>query len=196
MRGTDTRTVLAFSVMLVAMSQGMVGAQSPRRERHIEVFISAGAHGFSRFDDKGFGRHSDVGAGAALLVHPNFAVQVEADHVFGLDPAPCTENELCGATAVTASGLAILSTSRVQPYLMGGLLMLRSEGAGFQDPASATVARRTSDTGFGPQVGAGEKVNITRRFYVQPSFWAGTAVLMSRMNLSTSRASLAAGYRW
>jgi hypothetical protein len=196
MRGADTRSVLAFSVLLVAMSQGMVGAQSPQRERHVEVFVSAGAHGFSRFDDRGFGRHSDVGAGAALLVHPHFALQVEADHVYGLDSAPCTGNELCGATAVTASGLVILSTSRVQPYLMGGLLMLRSERDEFQDPASATVARRTSDTGFGPLVGAGVKVFITRGFYVQPSVWAATAVLMSRMNLSTSRASLAAGYRW
>lgn len=196
MRGADTRRVLGFWVVLVAGSPGLVEAQSPQPVRHVEVFVSVGAHGFSRFDDMGFGRHSDVGAGATLLVHPNFAVQVEADWVYGLDPAPCRENEPCGATAVSASGLVMLSTSRVQPYLMGGLLMLRSESAGFQDSASPVVANRTRDTGFGPLVGVGVKVHITSRLFVQTSYWAGTAVLMSRTNLSTSRASLAAGYRW
>ena len=182
--------------MLGALGPGMAGAQSPQPGGHVEVFVSAGSHGLSRFDDNGFGRHPDAGAGATILIHPNFAVQVEADRVYGLNPSPCRANEPCRATAVSASGLVILSRSRVQPYLMGGLLMLRSEGAGFQDPASEIVPNRTRDTGFGPLVGAGVKVYVTSRFFVQPSFWAATTVLMSRMNLSTSRASMTAGYRW
>lgn len=35
----------------------------------------------SRFDDRGFGRHSDVGAGAAFLIIHGLALQIEVSRV-------------------------------------------------------------------------------------------------------------------
>lgn len=148
----------------------------------------------SRFDDRGFGRHSDVGAGAAFLIIHGLALQIEAQHVYGLKPGPsgCELNAPCTATAVSASGRLQGGTSRVQGYLMGGIVMLRTKTRAF----SVGAEGRTHDTGVGPLIGGGVKVGIVRGLFVQPSFWAGTTVWMSRVNLSTSRASLAAGYRW
>lgn len=82
------------------------------------------------------------------------------------------------------SGL-LIGTGRIQPYLMGGMVLLRSD-----------TAHQRGDTGVGPLVGIGVKVGITRNFCVQPSVWAGTTVWLSYSNFSTSRASIAAGYRW
>jgi hypothetical protein len=67
---------------------------------------------------------------------------------------------------------------------------------GGTDALSTTPSRLADDTGTGPIIGGGVKVFVTRRIYVQPAFYAGWAVWLSRMNLSTSRASIAAGYRW
>jgi len=59
-----------------------------------------------------------------------------------------------------------------------------------------TATRQACNNSRGPIIGGGVKVFVTRRIYVQPAFYAGWAVWLSRMNLSTSRASIAAGYRW
>ncbi len=104
-------------------------------------------------------------------------------------------NEPCAATAASVAGLFLFSTSRVQPYVMGGMVFLRTETADYL-VAPSTAASRTSETGVGPLVGAGVKIFIARGWYLQPSVYAGTTVWLSRINLSTSRACTAAGYRW
>ena len=196
MRNPATRIVIAFALVFAAAGPTFVAAQ-PRQDWRAEVFASAGATGLSRYEDQGFGRHSDFGVGAAFRVFPRFAVQVEVDHVFGLPAGPsgCVANDPCAAAAASVAGLFLLSTSRVQPYVMGGMVFLRTETADYV-VAPATAASRTSDTGVGPLVGGGARIFITRAWYLQPSFYAGTAVWLSRSNLSTSRASIAVGYRW
>jgi hypothetical protein len=124
---------------------------------------------------------------------PGFAVQVEAERVYGLRPGPagCEVNAPCGATAVSASGRLMAGNPRAHFYFNAGLITLRTETPGF-DIANA----RTHDTGVGPFVGVGVKVAITGGFFVQPAFRAGTTLWMSRANLSTSRGSIAAGSQW
>lgn len=187
-------TAIALCAGLVAVNPNAVDAQPRGAEPRAEVFVSVGSTGLSRFEDRGFGRHSDVGAGAALLITHGLALQIEAQHVYGLKPGPsgCEVNAPCGATAASASGRLQFGTSRVQGYVLGGIVILRTETRAF----STGVEARTIDTGVGPLIGGGVKVGIVRGLFVQPSVWAGTTVWMSHVNLSTSRASLAAGYRW
>jgi hypothetical protein len=172
----------------VAAAQG----QAPRGE----IFVSAGSSGFSRFDDQGFGRHADFGGGAAFRLSRRVALQADVHHVYGLDLADgeCADGAPCSATSMTGSALFMMGTGRVQPYLQAGVVLLRSESATVQQPGTPAV--RESDTGFGPLVGGGVKIMLTRTVYVQPAFWMGTTVLMSRSNLSTSRASVGVGYVW
>ena len=92
------------------------------------------------------GRHSDFGVGAAFRVFTRFAVQVEVDHVFGLPAGPsgCVANDPCAAAAASVAGLFLLSTSRVQPYVMGGMVFLRTETADYVvAPATALLGRAT-----------------------------------------------------
>jgi hypothetical protein len=196
MRNPRTRIVLMSWVMFAATSSAVVTAQ-PQPEWRGEVFVSAGGSGFSRFEDRGFGRHSDFGVGAALRVSPRFAVQAEVDRVYGLPAGSsgCVVGDPCAATVASVAALWLFSTARVQPYVMGGMLILRSQTDEI-GPLSVTERSRVSDTGFGPLVGGGAKIFITDRLYVQPSIFAGSTVRLSRMNLSMSRASIAVGYRW
>ena len=194
-RKTETPLRVAFWLFLVWVTPKVLEAQSGS-DRRLEVFVSVGKSGTSRYDDKGFGRHADVGVGATVLLGSGFAVQLEAARVYGLHPTPCRQNEPCGATTSSATVLLEPSASRVRPYLMFGILALRSETAASDYSAGSGATRRVRETGVGPLIGAGMMVLITRRYYVQPSWWIATAPFGSHINLNASRASLAAGYRW
>jgi hypothetical protein len=172
---------------ILAVSAHRLEAQTAGPLPRLEVFAGVGSTGFSRYEDQGFGRHGDVSVGAAIRLHRAFAIQVERAWVSGLksDSPGCTrEGGPCRATSESISGL-LIGTGRIQPYLMGGMVLLRSD-----------TAYKRDDRGAGPLVGIGVKVAITRNVYVQSSLWAGMAVWLSYSNFSTSRASIAAGYRW
>ena len=180
-------TVAMLCPAIVAVSAQRLQAQTAEPLPRLEVFASLGSTGFSRFEDQGYGRSADVSAGAAIRVRRAFALQFEAGRVYGLEsesPGCTRQGGPCRATVASFSGL-LIRTGHVQPYVMGGMVLLRSD-----------TAYERGDTGVGPLVGIGVKVGITRNFYVQPSFWAGTTVWLSSANFGTSRASIAAGYRW
>ena len=69
MRTPATRIVIAFALVFAAAGPTFVAAQ-PRQDWRAEVFASAGATGLSRYEDEGFGRHSDFGVGAAFGSFP------------------------------------------------------------------------------------------------------------------------------
>ena len=97
------------SVTLAMLCPAILGVSAHRLEAQtaellprLKVFASLGSTGFSRFGNQGYGRHADVGAGAAIRVHRAFALQFEAGRVSGLksDSPGCTrEGGPCRATA-------------------------------------------------------------------------------------------------
>lgn len=164
-----------------------------------------------RWEDQTFGDPPAAGAAIAIAHASGWAFEIAADRVFGLEP----HQQPCGLVNVTCVGsgrygpfaTAVTSLSvqyrfhrraRVQPYLVGGLGVLWSRSLHTVTQAlgsHATISEfETRDRGFGPDLGAGLRVPLSRGIAVSPEVRWLDAPWLSRANLAVTRLMLRVDY--
>jgi hypothetical protein len=91
--------------------------------------------------------------------------------------------------------------TRVQPYLLAGLGVMWSRSLHSETrvtgPSAAVITEHESrDRGFGPELGAGVRLNLGRHFAASPEVRWLDAPWLSRQNLAVTRLGVRASYAW
>lgn len=177
-----------------------------------EVSIAAGTGYVFRYNDEGYGNHWNAGGGAALVHRSGFAIEFEADRTFGVDakPVPCaTVGVTCvgdgrdGPTSATVTSVGIQyrpKGERVRPYFTAALGVLWTTSLSSITRVTGSVATisesESSDHGFGPDLGAGVRIALTKNLAVSPEVRWLDAPWMSRQNLAVTRLTVRTSYGW
>jgi opacity protein-like surface antigen len=143
-----------------------------------EAFVTIGWGKVWRYEGPSFGEGPNVGAGVAIRTDSGFGVALQLDHTF-----PKRRGAFRGVTALTANLQYSFGDHRVQPYLSAGLGLLRSV------PDTAGV-----DKGFGPNLGAGLRVDAHEHVPVRAEIQWLEGAWLSPLNLSVTRISAGTGY--
>jgi len=177
-----------------------------------EVSIAAGMGYVFRFDDEGYGNHWNAGGGAALVHRSGFAIEFEADRTFGVDPKPvacgivgvtCVGQGRDGPSSATVTSVGIqyrLKGERVRPYFTAALGVLWTTSLSSITRVSGSVATisefESSDHGFGPDLGAGVRIALTKNLAISPEVRWLDAPALSRQNLAVTRLTVRTSYGW
>ncbi len=175
-----------------------------------EVFGSAAYGRLVRVEDLPQGDGANLGGGAGLRLASTIGIELEFNRMINLKlrPAPCPTLECVGSALIgvrsaiifSANGLYHFSVSRVQPYVVGGIGVLRTERADSLSVGSGTRATISQierrDNGLSISFGAGLKVFVTHKISLRPEFRLYTSSIRSRENLNLLRASIGFGYHW
>src|SRR5262245_22554986 len=177
-----------------------------------EVSASVGLGHVFRFDDETFGDRLNAGAAVALAHRSGPAIELEVDHVFGLEPkpAPCgLVNNTCigsgryGPREATVTSLVVhyrFKGDRIQPFVFGGLGVFWTASLHTITYSSTTPAvmteRASRDRGFGPDLGAGLRVRLSPHVTFGPEIRWLDASLLSRENLAITRLGIRTAYSW
>ena len=197
-------------------SQNSEGAWTARPKFEVVASVAT-AHVF-RFEDEGFGNHSNFGVGVEVRVWQRLRFGAEINRTYGLSPGtakcggiglgpnqplPCVGTAREGVTSAAAGSFTanyFFGDGRIQPYVLGGISVLHakeytSAASIRQNVVEFTEIERTG-TGMGPALGAGIRASINRHIAIRPEirFVDGTA--RSRLNLSQWRTSIGIAYSW
>jgi len=185
----------------------------------VEVFASAGVGHVFRFEDRGFGTRSNAGAGVEVTIWRGLRAGAEVNRTFGLSPRPvkcggiypapgqpaypCTGSAREGVGAATAASFTaayFFGEHRVQPYVLGGISVLR-----VREFTATSILRgdhielqenSSNGTGAGIALGTGLRISVTRRFTIRPEFRFSDGTAMSGINMSQTRLAVGLGYTW
>lgn len=180
-----------------------------------EVSVGIGVGHVFRFEDRTFGNEPNITAAAAIR-HRHLGLEVEANGTLGLTPARAACGIIVNGEPAACQGsaregvldAAIVSFTiqyqfaegRVRPYLLGGLGIMRasvvSSTTTVRDGVALQTERVTSDTGVGPDLGAGLSVRVSRHVSISPEVRWLEASWLSRPNLAVTRSSVRAAYSW
>jgi opacity protein-like surface antigen len=205
-------TVVAMVATLTSFSPGIIWAQaSPPLTAEASIGVGLG-HVF-RYEDQGFGDRLNAGGSASIVHRSRFAFELEGNRTRELSPVPTP----CGIVGVTCVGVghdgprSVMSVSanlqyrfrsgqRIQPYVLAGLGVMRSTSAHSITRVSGTQAivaeDESRDTGFGPDLGAGIRVRLSKTISISPEIRWLDASLLSRENLAVTRVTIRAAYAW
>ena len=177
-----------------------------------EVSIAAGTGYVFRYNDEGYGHHWNAGGGAALVHRSGFAIEFEADRTFGVEPKPaacgivgvtCVGAGRDGPSSATVTSVGIqyrLKGERVRPYFTAALGVLWTTSLSSITRVTGSVATisefASSDYGFGPDLGAGVRIALTKDLAVSPEIRWLEAPWMSRHNLAVTRLTVRTSYGW
>jgi opacity protein-like surface antigen len=161
-----------------------------------EVFGSIG--GGKTYDDEGsLGKGLDIGGGVGFRLTPRFGVEGQVnriDYQRDFDSGVRFEGT---AVFTTANVVYHFSTSRAQPYVVGGVGFVHHENRS-QFPGDDFLPKRTAN-GFATNFGAGVKIFLSKNFSLRPE----VRVLIGKPEgngveqpFSVGRASLAFSYHW
>jgi opacity protein-like surface antigen len=175
-----------------------------------EVSVAAGLGHVFRWEDQCFGDHVNAGGGVAIAHRSGWAIEWHADRTFGLEPrtVPCgVLNVTCvgiaheGPTqmAVTSFGVRrYFGDTRFRPYLSGGLGVMWSRSMHSLTVVRGGVATMTEfesgDSGFGPDLGAGLRLQIAPSWSLDAEVRWLDAPWRSRQNLAVTRLLVVATY--
>jgi opacity protein-like surface antigen len=175
-----------------------------------EVSAAAGLGHVFRYRDETYGDEPNL-SGAVILRHARgLAFEIEANRTIGLTagpapcgvlidgvPATCTGSAREGALAATSLSFNLhylFTGRRVQPYLLGGLGVLRTRMVSsittVRDGAATQTEQEDSATGLGPDIGAGLRIPLGTRLTIAPEIRWLEAASLSRHNLAVTRASV------
>jgi opacity protein-like surface antigen len=183
-----------------------------------EIVASVAMGHVFRFEDQGFGNHPNFGAAVELPVWRKLRFGVEMNRTFGLSPStakcggildsqrqplPCVGTARKGVSEATAASFTasyFFGEGRIQPYLVGGLSILRAGEyrsssivhQGFVEFSESKL----SSTGIGPTLGAGLRASISRHLSIRPEIRFSDGTALSYLNLSQWRISAGVAYGW
>ncbi len=206
------------AVLLPAVCPAQVPSQ-PVGMARADVVASVALGRVFRVEDRAFGNHVNLGAGVNVRLWRRLYAGVDVDRTLGLTPAPiscgaisagpgqaalpCVGSAHEGPSKVTvASVIALyyLAAGRVQPFVTGGISILRSEEVRSLAVVEQDVVRHTEfavrDTGAGLTVGGGFRVVVTPALSVRTEVRLANGTAMAASNLSQFRLSTGVGYGW
>ena len=199
--------------VLTSMFPGMAAAQaSPQTTWRPEVSAGVGIGHVFRWEDQTFGNEPNLSGAFAMLHRDGFGMEVEANHTFGLSPqaAPCGvsingapaacdgtgRNGVRSATMASVNARYEFRGQRVRPYVIAGLGVLQTTSVWSRATVDGSrvlvTEEELEDTGFGPELGAGLRVEVTRRMSITPEVRWLEAAWRSRLNLAVTRLSIRA----
>lgn len=181
-----------------------------------EVAVGAALGHVYRFEDQTFGNRPNVMVAAGAHHRSGFGVEFEFDRTFGLTPRPapcgilidglpaaCVGDARDGIESVTIAAFDARYEFRgrkLRPYLFGGLGILRSRSvwstARVDGKQVVLTEDRMVDTGFGPDLGAGFRLDLSPRVSFRPEVRWLDASVKSRLNLGVARVGAFLAYRW
>jgi opacity protein-like surface antigen len=211
---TMTKTVTLTLAALLLVPQ--LAAAQPIAAWAPEVSVAAGNGHVFRYRDETYGDELNI-SGAFIMRHRRgLGFEIETNRTIGLAarqapcgvfvngaPVACTGSAREGvlsASSVSFNVHYMFGGRRVQPYLLGGLGVLRTRAVSslttVRDGAATQTEDETTATGLGPDVGAGLRVPIGRHVSITPEIRWLEAASLSRHNLAVTRASVRAAYSW
>ncbi len=211
------RIVLPALLLVTGAAAGSSSAQTEGSRvwtREATAGIALG-HVF-RFEDQTFGDQPNVTAGFALLHRTGLGVEVEMNRTLGLTPSPapcgiviggapavCVGNAHDGVRSATIASVSAqyeLTERGLRPYLVAGVGVLHTNSVWSRANVVGTQVVLTeealSDTGVGPDLGAGLRLAPARNVTIRPEIRWLDASLLSRLNLAVTRLSVRVGYSW
>ena len=181
-------TIVVAGIVLCGSGKSLAQTADPK----MEIFGSVGWAELFRFDDSTpFGNSVAVGGGIGFRLLNRLGLEVEFHGMGGLEESVRT------SMVASVNGSYYFSTrnATVQPYLLGGLGMLRTKNR-----VSTYLSRGSEtefvDTGWGLNLGAGVRIPLSPKVSLRPEVRYINGVSKSRVNLGEVRASMAAGYHW
>ncbi len=205
---------IAFFTAITLNLASLVGAEERDRDRGwtTEVSATVGAGHVFRFDDEGFGTPFNAGAAIGVAHRTGFLVEFGVEQVFGLEakPAPCglVDNTCTGGGRYGPYEAAVAAVTvqyrfrghRVQPFVLAGIGKLATSSFHTTTYAATRpavmVESASSDSGFGPDLGGGLRLNVTRFLAVSPEVRWLDASLRSRENLAVARFGIRTTLTW
>lgn len=185
------KTALLFSFLFIAPT--VLGQNFASRG---EVFGSIG--GGKAYDDEGsLGKGLDIGGGAGFRLTPRLGLEGHVNRIeYKRDFSSGVRFE---GTAVftTANLLYHFSTSRAQPYVVGGVGFVHLENRS-RFPEDDFLPKRTAN-GFATNFGGGVKIFLSKNFSLRPEvrvFIGDTEGSGVEQPFSVGRASVALSYHW
>ena len=222
----NVRALLGLGAFLV--SPALFAGQSERQDGShstwnprpkVEIIGSAAVGHVFRFLDRGFGTQLNAGIGAEVAIWRGLRAGAEINHMFGLKPDPeecggmypapgqpafpCTGSARVGVGSATAASFTAayhFGNGRIQPYVLGGMSILRTQeysATYVVQPDHVDILENSStDTGIGMTFGAGLRASISRRLSIRPEFRFSDGTALSSSNMSQYRLSVGIGYAW
>jgi opacity protein-like surface antigen len=209
-----TRTWAAVVATVVISVPVTSWAQPPPTARFArEVSVSGGVGHVFVYEGDTLGDRLNIGGSLAIVHRSGIGVEFEVNRTLGFAPdlVRCA-NEGTTCFGPTHSGIRppiIASVNlqyrfngrRVQPYVTAGLGVMRVKyphgfgPIGGPDMLGQTDAEVT-ETGFGPDLGAGLRVLLSRAISVSPEIRWLDAPWLSRANLAVTRVVVRTAYSW
>jgi hypothetical protein len=180
-----------------------------------EVSAGVGLGHVFRYEDQTFGDRPNISGAVAIVHRAGLGVELEINGTLGLSPspAPCgtaidavpacvgrTHNGVRSATIGSVLARYQFSRRGVRPYVTAGLGVLRSRSVWSSGVVEGNQIILTetelTDIGVGPDLGAGIRVDVTRRASIRPEVRWLEASFRSRLNLAVTRLSIRTVYSW
>jgi opacity protein-like surface antigen len=177
-----------------------------------EISASVGLGHVFRYNDETFGNGLNAGGAVAIAHRSGLVIELAADRMFGLEPkpAPCgLVNNTCvggghyGPRDATVGSLGVhyrFRGARFQPFLFAGVGVLWTESLHTITYTSTSpavmVERESRDRGFGPDLGGGVRIVLSRHVAISPEIRWLDASLVSRENLAITRLGIRTTYSW
>ncbi len=209
-------SIFLAAIAVVAISAGSAAAQSTPSSWTREVSAGVGLGHVFRFDDRTFGNRPNVSAGVRLTHRTRLGVDVELNRTLGLSPSPapcaivinnvpavCVGSAHDGVTSATIASVGVryqFTAGKVRPYVTAGVGMLRSTSVWSTARVSGDRVILTEDamseTGFGPDLGAGLRIPLGSHMSISPEVRWLEASWRSPLNLAVTRATVKWAYSW
>lgn len=203
--------VVATFVISVPTTGWAQPTPTERFAREVSVSVGLG-HAFV-YEGNTLGDRLNIGGSLAIVHRSGFGVEFEVNRTLGFSPelAPCAlEGTRCfGPTHTGIRPPTIASVNlqyrfkgrRVQPYLTAGLGVMWSKSVyGFGPIGGPDLLPQAeaemSDTGFGPDLGAGLRLALSRAISISPEIRWLEGSFFSRSNLSVTRIVVRTAYSW
>jgi opacity protein-like surface antigen len=156
---------------------------------------------------------STIGGSLTIVHRSGFGVEFAVNRTLGFSPdlAPCaiegttcfgpTHQGIRSPTIASANLQYRFKARRVQPYVTAGIGVMRKKVVRSTGPIGGPdMLRQTeaevSDTGFGPDLGAGIRLSLSRAISINPEIRWLEASLRSRSNLAVTRVAVRTAYSW
>jgi hypothetical protein len=209
-------TVIAISMLTTAIPRPGSAQTNPSATWTREVSAGFGLGHVFRYEDQTFGDRPNISGAVAIVHRAGLGVELEINGTLGLSPSPapcgiaidklpaaCVGRTHNGVrSAAIASVLARYQFTRrgVRPYVTAGLGALRStsvwSSGAFEGNQVILTETELTDVGFGPDLGAGIRVDVNRNTSIRPEVRWLEASFGSRLNLAVTRLSIRAVYSW
>jgi opacity protein-like surface antigen len=199
-----------FALLAGLMPAAAIAQPSASSSWTPEISFAAGLGHVFRFEDQTYGNELNLGGSGTLVHRSGWAFELSADRTIGLEPHPtpcglvnvsCVGSGRYGPHSMTVASITAhyrFKGERVKPYLLGGIGLMWTRSVNsitrVQGPIATITESASSDSGVGPDLGAGVRIAVNRHLTVSPEVRWLEAPWTSRENLAVTRLLLRISY--